>query len=205
MWQKESVTCAILAGGASKRFGENKLALKFGEKSFLRHITDTLSVVSDNIIVAGENCENLNVAPYLCFGDTFSIHASIVGIHTALSHAPTDAVLVVAGDLPLVKVELLHLLLSRFFSRNCDAVVPVIHNYLEPLVAVYARRNRALIEANIRAGKLKISDFIGRINACTLMESEVRNVDPDLRSFLNVNTLDDYRKLVEKFPIAEET
>ncbi|HDP95318.1 MAG TPA: molybdenum cofactor guanylyltransferase [Candidatus Aminicenantes bacterium] len=204
MRQKKSVTCAILAGGASRRFGENKLALEFCGKSFLQHIVATLTAVSENIIVAGENCENLNVAPYLCFCDRFALHASIVGIHTALCHAPTEAVLVVAGDLPLLKVELLQLLISRFFSTKSDAVVPVVNNYMEPLVAVYARKNRAVIEENIYQRKLKIADFIGRINTSVLSEKEVRAVDPELQSFLNINTPHDYRKLLDKFSTADK-
>lgn len=192
------VTCAILAGGASKRFGKNKLALEYRGRSFLQIIVETLSQVSEDIIVSGENCENLNVSPCSCFSDDFPLKASIVGIHTALRNAGNPVVLVVAGDLPLVKAEVLHLLIERFFSGGCDAVVPMVGGFLEPLVAVYASRNIAILEENIRANRLKIVDFIRRIKTVTIPEREIRALDPELLSFMNINTRGDYEKLLAR-------
>jgi len=195
---KASITCAILAGGASRRFGKNKLALEYRGASFLQLIVRAVSEVSDDIIVSGENCAHLNVSPCRCYSDSFAFKASIVGIHTALRNAGSPVVVVVAGDLPLLNPAVLRLLLKRYSIGDCDAVVPVVGGFLEPLVAVYAKRNLTVLEENIRLGKLKIVDFIRRIQAATIPEQELRAVDPELGSFMNINTRSDYAELLKK-------
>ena len=121
-----------------------------------------------------------------------------MGIHTALRNAGNPVVLVVAGDLPLLKKEVLHLLIEKFFTNDCDAVVPIVNGYMEPLVAVYARSNLAIIEENIHSQRLKIVDFIRRVHTETLSEREIRTVDPELCSFMNINTRADYYELVRR-------
>ena len=195
----KSITCAILAGGKSTRFGKNKLLLEYKGKSFLQLTIDKLSEVSKEIIIAGRNFEEIQdcMYKYKCFKDDYELKASIVGIHTALKHSNNDMVLVVAGDLPLLRPEVLKLLVSKYISYNCEAVIPVVRGYIEPLVALYSKKTLDIIEENIENNKLKISDFIKKIEICKLSEKEIKVVDPELVSFFNINTKEDYSKLLQ--------
>ncbi len=195
----KSITCAILAGGKSRRFGKNKLLLEYKGKSFLQLTIDKLSEISKEIIIAGRNFEEIQACTYKykCFKDDYILKASIVGIHTALKYSNNDMVLVVAGDLPLLKSEVLKLLVSKYISCNCEAVIPVVRGFIEPLVALYSRKTLDIIEENIENNKLKIADFIKKIDIYKLSEKEIKVVDPELVSFFNINTKEDYSKLLK--------
>ena len=195
----KSITCAILAGGKSRRFGKNKLLLEYKGKSFLQLTIDKLSEISKEIIIAGRNFEEIQACTYKykCFKDDYNLKASIVGIHTALKYSNNDMVLVIAGDLPLLKSEVLKLLVSKYISYNCEAVIPVVRGFIEPLVAMYSRKTLNIIEENIENNKLKIADFIKKIKVCKILEKEIKVVDPELVSFFNINTKEDYSKLLQ--------
>ena len=195
----KSITCAILAGGKSRRFGKNKLLLPFRGKNFLQLTIAKLSEISKEIIIAGRNFEEIQAYTYKYkyFKDDYNLKASIVGIHTALKYSNNYMVLVVAGDLPLLKLEVLKLLISKYISNDCMAVIPVVRGYIEPLVALYSKKTLNLIEENIGNNSLKIADFIKKIDACKLSEKEIRVVDPELVSFFNINTKEDYSELLQ--------
>lgn len=195
----KSITCAILAGGKSRRFGKNKLLLEYKGKSFLQLTINKLSEISKEIIIAGRNFEEIQACmyKYKCFKDDYNLKASIVGIHTALKYSNNDMVLVVAADLPLLKSEVLKLLVSKYISCNCEAVIPIVRGFIEPLVALYSRKTLNIIEENIENNKLKISDFIKKIDIYKLSEKEIKVVDPELVSFFNINTKEDYSKLLQ--------
>ncbi|MHB1646689.1 MAG: hypothetical protein EVG15_10035 [Candidatus Acididesulfobacter diazotrophicus] len=55
-----NTSCLILAGGQSKRFGENKALYIFDGKSFLERILETALEVSDDIIISVREINNLD-------------------------------------------------------------------------------------------------------------------------------------------------
>ena len=55
-----NTSCLILAGGQSKRFGENKALYIFDGKSFLERILETALKVSDDIIISVREINNLD-------------------------------------------------------------------------------------------------------------------------------------------------
>jgi molybdopterin-guanine dinucleotide biosynthesis protein A len=55
-----NTSCLILAGGQSKRFGENKALYAFDGKSFLERILETALKVADDIIISVREIDNLD-------------------------------------------------------------------------------------------------------------------------------------------------
>lgn len=55
-----NTSCLILAGGQSKRFGENKALYVFDGKSFLERILETALKVTDDIIISVREINNLD-------------------------------------------------------------------------------------------------------------------------------------------------
>jgi molybdopterin-guanine dinucleotide biosynthesis protein A len=50
------------------------------------------------------------------------------------------------------------------------------------------------MEESIRNGQMSLQNFLGRINVLYIDEEDVRRRDPEGRSFVNINTLEDYQK-----------
>ncbi|RZD16839.1 MAG: hypothetical protein EVJ46_00950 [Candidatus Acididesulfobacter guangdongensis] len=56
----DNISCLILAGGQSKRFGENKALYVFDGKSLFERVLETALKVADDIIISVRNINNLD-------------------------------------------------------------------------------------------------------------------------------------------------
>jgi molybdopterin-guanine dinucleotide biosynthesis protein A len=90
--------------------------------------------------------------------------------------------------MPFLSTRLLAQLVA--LSRDYDVVAPRIEGYPEPLHAVYSRACLAAIRPRVEAGRLKIVGFYEEVRVRYVDEPELRQIDPELRSFRNVNTPD---------------
>ena len=96
---------------------------------------------------------------------------------------------------------------TLFCSATCqcsragyDAYVPAWvspsgERQVEPLHAIYTRSCIPEIEGRIREGRLKLSDLLDALNVLYLPEAEMRGYDPNLLSFSNINTPEEWAAL----------
>ncbi|HLX05854.1 MAG TPA: hypothetical protein VKR28_09980, partial [Candidatus Binatus sp.] len=78
-----------------------------------------------------------------------------------------------------------------------DAVIPEVGGKLQPLHAVYRKQCANAIESLEAGGEKRLTAGASAINARKVSEEEVRKLDPQLTSFFNVNTPEDYRRALE--------
>ncbi len=69
-----------------------------------------------------------------------------------------------------------------------DAVVPCPAQQAETLHALYHRNCLPLIEAQIAQGDMQISRLYAHLHVRFVVDKEIREFDPSLRSFMNANT-----------------
>jgi molybdopterin-guanine dinucleotide biosynthesis protein A len=115
---------------------------------------------------------------------------------TGLAVSDDEWHLTLACDLPLVRPKLLELIVRE--ASGVDAVVPRSGGRLHPLLAAYARSCLAPARASLRAGRRAMTALIDQVQVRFIEEAQLREADPDLASFANVNTWDDYRALRER-------
>ena len=203
------LSAAILAGGRSLRMGRDKALLEIGGRPMLELVAERVAGVADEVfIVAAGRPE------YARFGlplveDRFPGAGSLGGIYTALTSAAHPFCLVVGCDMPLLSRALLRYLAEQ--ERTYDALVPALaaersgqggEETLETLHAIYARSAAPALEARLRSGRLKIADALEGLRLRRADEATIRQYDPELRSFLNVNTPEQFDRLVAL--LAEE-
>jgi molybdopterin-guanine dinucleotide biosynthesis protein A len=167
--------------------GTNKALLDVGGLAMLRRTADRLRPLVGELFVVADDA-----APYAKFGlpvvpDLHHGRGAIGGIHAALVHATKPAVLCVACDMPHIGRGLLELLLTSA-APDDDALLPRIAGRPEPLLAVYSRAAAERFERAIAAGRLRVVDALESLRVRYLDEPELRVADPDLTSFVNVNT-----------------
>jgi molybdopterin-guanine dinucleotide biosynthesis protein A len=130
----------------------------------------------------------------------------LTGIFSVLVATGDDSVFVAACDMPFIKGELIRHIISSFErlggslrpesgDRPVDAVVPVFHGMTEPLFGVYSRNCIEVIEEMYMRGQKSIQEMLNRVNVFYVSEEEVREKDPEGRSFVNINTMEDYEKI----------
>ncbi|UCE75117.1 MAG: hypothetical protein JSV56_05280, partial [Methanomassiliicoccales archaeon] len=101
-------------------------------------------------------------------------------------------------DSPFIKRELYLKLFE--LAKGSDGAVPEIKGYWEPIHAVY--RRDAMIDAIKKAlaeGKTRPKDTYRYLKLTKLEETKIKSFDPELRSFVNINSLQDLAKASDEF------
>jgi molybdopterin-guanine dinucleotide biosynthesis protein A len=118
------------------------------------------------------------------------------GIISGLAQTDTEFAYVLACDTPLVRPRLLTRLHAER-TDDCHAVVPRHAGGVEPLVALYARRALPLLEAASSAGERAVHRVLAGLRVVYVDEEALRAEDPDLSSFVNVNTEADLQRIAK--------
>jgi len=175
-----------MAGGKSRRMGRDKAWIDLGDgRPIVRRVIDVMSEVADEVFIVANDERyaslGLRVVP-----DRYPDGGALGGIATGIGAASHDRVLVAACDMPFLRPEVFRLLVER--SEGYDAVVPRVGGEQETLHALYTKACLPAIERALASGKMRVISFFDDVRLRTLDEAELRTVDPELRSFTNVNT-----------------
>ncbi len=184
------VSAYILAGGKSERMGENKAFLFFREKPFIDEIYNGLSRIFKNVtIVTKPEYKALYKRKKLVF-DIMSLQTPLVGILTALKHSINDFVFIKSCDNPIFSADLIKAMTEQI--NGYDVVMPKLSDGFHPLFAIYSKNCLTPIENQLKNGNRRTIDFFRHVNICLMDEEKVKKYDPDLVSFININTKKDY-------------
>lgn len=181
-----SLTVAVLAGGHSSRMGTNKSFVMLAGKTMIQHVLDRVQPLDAAIILIANQQELYRSLGLPVFSDVLPDAGSLGGIYTALTYSPTEYVLCVACDMPYLNPALLHYLAS--LGGTADIIVPRIRGYPEALHAIYRKTCLEPIRQKITEDRLKVIGFYDQMRVQYVAEAAVRDYDPELRSFQNVNT-----------------
>ena len=201
----DDVTVAILAGGNSSRFGSQKSLAEFRGRPLISHMISIAQALSPTILVVVSNEEQANeirqIIPdiEIVSDPDDSTKSALDGAVTAFEYSNTSHTLLLPVDTPLVKQGLLEALIQ--LSGNHGATIPSWPNgFVEPLHGVYLTEHaysRGL--SVLESGQRKMQTFLDALsNVLYVSTGALKTFDPNLESFLNVNTLADLRKLEMK-------
>jgi molybdopterin-guanine dinucleotide biosynthesis protein A len=185
----------VLAGGFSSRFGQDKGVLELANKPLIRHVVDAVELIVDETIVVTNSEER--VAKYAKFlrsdvkfvVDVGELRSPLIGALTGFGAAQGAYSLLLPFDTPFISRKVVSLLFELCLNRA--AVIPRWPNgHIEPLHAVY-RTAPALeaAKAAVTEKKLKVRTMIEKLSGVQYVSTLViQQLDPELRTFFNVNT-----------------
>jgi molybdenum cofactor guanylyltransferase len=190
----------ILAGGSSSRMGKNKALLPLpGDQAitFVEHLVSLLSeCCSETLIVARDKAHARDfVFPgvRVTYDEKPDI-GPLMGLYSGLSAIHTTQALIVAVDLPCVQPALLSFLLSQPRPAG-TLLVPLVHEIPQVLLALYPRSVLAFVKEQLLQGRRDVRFLLQVAPVQFVEEAQIRQVDPQLRSFINVNTPEELREL----------
>ena len=190
----ESVAGVVLAGGRGSRLGGvNKALLEVAGQPNLARVVAALGPLCTEL-VAVVNDPVLLDWPGLRVVLDQEPHAGVLpALAQGLGLVAADLALVVACDMPFLSRDLLADLIAR--ACDADVVVPVVDGRQEPMHAVYRVRTcLPTIRAALVQGRHRMIGFFDQVRVVAVPESELRRLDPELRSFFNTNTPADLRR-----------
>jgi molybdopterin-guanine dinucleotide biosynthesis protein A len=185
----ELLTVAVLAGGRSSRMGTDKSFVPLLGKTLIQHVLDRVAGLGASTMLVTNRPDDYAVLELPMFTDVLPHRGSLGGLYTALTYSPTPYTLCVACDMPFLNPALLAHLAS--LREGYDVIVPRIGDNLEALHAVYSKRCLEPIRTRIEQDRLKVIGFYDAVQVQYVEEATIRRFDPDLRSFVNVNTPDE--------------
>ena len=191
----KTATLAVLAGGSGSRMGGPKSLLEIRGKPILDHLLDQLAWPGPTLLVTAPGCEH---PPG---GSRFNREASdavagegpLRGVLTALDHATTEMIAVIAVDAPAVRREDVAWYLQQL-AETPEAVGVMASNRagtIEPLPCALRAPAREVVTAHLAAGRRSLRGLADdpRIH---VLDGSGRSG----RAWLNANTPQEWEQIV---------
>jgi molybdenum cofactor guanylyltransferase len=186
----DSVNAYVLAGGKSLRMGKDKAFLELGGHTLLERALELARGAAGNAWIVG------SAAKFAAFGpvveDVYPGCGPLGGIHAALADSATEMNLIVAVDLPFVRLDFLKYLIARARQVNAAVVVPRAIGRQQPLCAIYRRSFAEVAERSLLAGRYKIDSLFAEVSISMIAQEELEQEGFSGEVFRNLNTPEDW-------------
>ena len=197
MLETREISAVVLAGGKSSRIGGNKLLLPLGTGTVISNLLEKLLLLFAEVIVVTDHPQEYSSLPVKVTTDLISclVKNSLTGLHTGLTVASNPYSLVLAGDMPFANPSLLAYLCE--LSDGYDVTIPKQGPHFQPLCAVYHKNCLPHIEKLLLQNQYKVTAFFKYMKVRCVTETNLESYDPELLSFFNINTAEDYLRAKE--------
>lgn len=130
----------ILAGGENRRYqGVVKARLVVNGRPIIENTLELFERIFDDILIVTNTPEQFSpYKRYRMVPDIYTGIGPLGGLHSALFNLDTDAIFMVASDMPWLSEELIIRMKSYFSESGSEALIPRHNGLDEPLHAVYS-------------------------------------------------------------------
>jgi molybdopterin-guanine dinucleotide biosynthesis protein A len=195
--RRDVKSAVVLVGGEARRAkGQEKYFFTYHGRTFIERLVDSLRQIVDEIILVArdpEQCRRFSsIGGIRCITDIRTGIGPIGGLHAGSLAARGDLIFVSACDMPCID----HTVIAYLFDQidNYDAVIPCWNpEMFEPLHAVY--RKTALVNYLESHKSLSLREMVLNLSARYIPVDELRSIDPGLRTFTNINKLEDLERI----------
>jgi molybdopterin-guanine dinucleotide biosynthesis protein A len=189
-------TAIILAGGSSQRLKADKGLINLAGKPLILHVIERIEDLVDEIIVCVKTDTQLSLYSQVLPKKSKLVsdiqgfpEGPLTGTLTGLMNAKGKYSLILPCDTPFISKKVASLLFD--VAVGVDAAIPRWPNgYIEPLQTVYM--TKPALEAARRAindNNLKMQSMISLLKRVRYLSTIViREIDPKMLTFLNINT-----------------
>lgn len=197
MSRKSNMNGFVLAGGQSRRFGDDKALLVLDGQPLVLRAVNLLKAYVDTTTVLGPKGRydfiGVPVIP-----DRRPGQGPLAAILNGLENSGTDWNLFLACDLPLLNGRFVEMLLRLTTANQADAVVPRTGGRWHPVCAAYHRTCISPVRRQLEGGEAALKDLLPHlcVEAITSERLAADGLTDDI--FENVNLREDWRRLLRK-------
>lgn len=182
----------ILAGGKSRRFGENKALFKIDGRAVIEIVIAAIPPGCPIFIVANSPAEyahlGLPTRP-----DNYPNAGPLAGIHAGLSHSPCEWNFFLACDFPCLRAAVVEEIGAALFNKNkaeggAQVILPETAEGLQPLCALWSKSTLPLVETALKGEQRSVRAVLAQLSLHRVYLSK-----PE--ALLNLNTPEDLAKL----------
>ncbi len=180
----------ILAGGNARRMGQDKAMLLLNQRSLLKTVIETMQPLFVHTLISVSQLRPEIDVPQICDAELDA--GPLVGLVTTLEKISTPWAFVVGCDMPFISSAVVEQLAKQ--RAHYQAVIPVVRDQLQPLAAFYSTTCIPMLRASLSLGNRSLHGAISHLNVCYVNEAELIKVDPQLRSFFDLDTPQDFER-----------
>lgn len=187
----DDISGIILAGGSGKRLGgKEKAFIEYKGRAFIEHLVETFQGLLGRTIIVTNRPGLYRGLGVRVVQDLIPRKGALQGLITGLFYAPTQWSFVAACDTPLLRPEVIALVVGSI--REGDSVVlPRSPDGIQPFTAAYHKSCLPPLRRMAAQGELSCRPLYTQVPTREIGPQELLGRDPDLLSFININTPQD--------------
>jgi molybdenum cofactor guanylyltransferase len=185
------ISAAILAGGEASRFdGRVKSKIIIDGSTIISRIISVIRDLFDELIIVSNNPEEFSDFRFCSIvQDKILMAGPLGGIHAAMKASSNDSVFVFAGDMPFLNRDIIIKLVDTYKKSDCNALIPVIEENIEPLHSIYRISLAENLESYLMSNQsLAVRDYIKTLNVRYL---KLEGSEKTKIAFTNINRASD--------------
>jgi molybdopterin-guanine dinucleotide biosynthesis protein A len=184
----------ILAGGENSRFLSHKALAEVQGKRIIETTIELFKKYFNNVYISTNTPEIFFYLGLPMIGDLMQQKGPMTGIYSSLVSTGAAELFVAACDMPFIQAGVLELIMRNFEGQH--AVLPLFEGRHQPMFGIYSTSVQEAMKEHIMQNRMAMWDLLQKIRPVFIPEAEVRAADPEGKTFININTLEEYRDLV---------
>ena len=189
----------MLAGGKSKRFGEDKNQIKLGDKTLLEHVLSKINNKFEEILIVSSHnleikkSENITIIP-----DCFDDFGPLAGVLSSMKWIKENQklykwVATFPSDTPFFEISIIEEYKKRININDSSLYFIKSNNKRHNIFGLWSIDLLDVLEDDLKNNNFrKVEDWADKIGVKTI-DIEVNEFDP----FFNINTKEDFEKAKE--------
>lgn len=185
---RQNAAAIVLAGGRSRRMGQDKNFLPVAGRPLIQHIVGQLEPWFDTVLIGANDPDRFAFLQRRVIPDRQPGLGPLMGLMSCLSESRHELNFVTACDIPVMEPHFLMRMIQA--ADDCDIAMPLSRDgQPEPLLAVYRKSVCAAAEEVLQRGGRRMADLFERV--------KVKYVPmPETNWYRNLNTMEEYNDAV---------
>ncbi len=180
-------TLLILAGGNSRRMGQDKAELALAGSSLLQRVETRLSPLFSKRLLSVRQLRSGLALPQVA--DVQANSGPLAGLVSGMAQIDTPWLFMIATDMPFIRPQLVRTLAA--FRRQQQAVIPFVDGHPQPLAGFYHCGALAYWQQQLDRQCLSLRRGLQALDVCYVNQDRLRVGDATLSSFFDLDTPDD--------------
>jgi len=194
-----NILAVVLAGGKSKRFGEDKNQIKLGDKTLLEHVLSKINNKFEEILIVSSHnleikkSENITIIP-----DCFDEFGPLAGVLSSMKWIKENKkqykwVATFPSDTPFFDISIIEEYKKRININDSSLYFIKSNNKRHNIFGLWSIDLLDVLEDDLKNNNFrKVEDWADKIGVKTI-DIKVNEFDP----FFNINTKEDFEKAKE--------
>ena len=180
----------VLAGGESKRMGIPKAVLPWGDITLIGAVVAILRPLFRKVMVVARTGEGLTGLGVEILTDDRPERGPLVGLARGLAASDAQWCFVVGCDMPFLRPDVIGHMAEDL--ERCEILVPCLGGRLQPLHAFYSRECLPRVLELMERRNTSLHALLSLCQVRTMAAGDFVDIDPELLSFRDMDTKDDY-------------